>query len=99
MGAVLLSFRRILMPPSLPSSFLASILSSLPPSFPPSLPPWPFQLFYLIYRGHVTSAIWIRQLQKETYGDRAWSPQTRLEEEKGEGEGEGEGGGEDGGRE
>ncbi|GAB5034749.1 Hypothetical protein NocV09_02100540 [Nannochloropsis oceanica] len=52
---------------------------------------------YLIYRGHMTSAVWIRQLQKETYGDRAWNPQTRLEEEEGEegGEegGEGEGGG------
>jgi len=43
--------------------------------------------------------VWIRQLQKETYGDRAWNPQTRLEEEEGEEGGEkGEEGGEEGGK-
>lgn len=51
---------------------------------------------YLLYKGHVTSAIWIRQLQSETYGKQQFNPVSRLEEEedkeKGEGEGEGEGG-------
>jgi hypothetical protein len=52
---------------------------------------------YLLYKGHVSSAIWIRQLQSETYGKQSWNPVTRLEEEEGEGDGEGggEGGGDD----
>ena len=41
----------------------------------------------------MTSRIWIRQLQKETYGQQTWNPVSRLEEEHEEEEegGEGEG--------
>ena len=56
-----------------------------------------FSAVYAIYRGHVTSSIWVRQLQKDTYGKQTWNPVTKLEDEEEEGEGE-EGGGDKGGK-